>query len=646
MMASMRLFFLFALLSLTSSAAEFSRAPYVQFATHDSMRLVWRTLSAMDPVVKVGLSPEALTTSIPASQIETRLHPTQPSAAPLFPDAAEETRQFEATILGLAPRTTYYYAIFDGEMRLTPEDKTYHFVTHPVPGSDAAVYFWVVGDSGTGGRAQAQVHEAMRAHLALNDRKLDLYLHVGDMAYGSGTNQEFSERFFKMYEPTLRNTVCWPSMGNHEGRTSKGSDGTGPYYDAYMLPTRGEAGGLPSGTEAYYSFDYGKVHFICLDSHDLDRRPSGAMAQWLKADLEKTSADFLVAFFHHPPYTKGSHDSDTENQLIEMRQHIMPILESGGVDIVFTGHSHIYERSMLIDGAYETPTIAEGVVLDDGDGNPRGDGAYLKSAGLQPHNGVVQVVTGHGGTGVSRKGISPVMKRIIVENGSCLISVAGDTLHAEMISLHGDIRDTFAIQKRGKIAHTLIIDPADPELLDPREIVPAPPSAPEKVISLIGEGAKWSYLAGEHPAASWVKPEYDDSAWKSGKAGFGYGDEDDETELLDMRGNYTVVYLRRSFLAPETVDPKKLGLNVSYDDAFIAYLNGHEVLRVGVDHEQGATADDFTLHEANGQFSYFPLRGIEKILKPGEQNVLTIEGHNANIDSSDFTLHPALLLAE
>jgi len=56
------------------------------------------------------------------------------------------------------------------------------------------------------------------------------------------------------------------------------------------------------------------------------------MAQWLKADLEKTKAKFLVAFFHHPPYTKGSHDSDTEGQLIEMREYIMPILESGGVD--------------------------------------------------------------------------------------------------------------------------------------------------------------------------------------------------------------------------------------------------------------------------------------------------------------------------
>ena len=120
--------------------------------------------------------------------------------------------------------------------------------------------------------------------------------------------------------------------------TSKGTNGTGPYYDAYVLPARGEAGGLASGTEAYYSFDFGRAHFVCLDSHDLDRRPTGLMARWLKMDLERTRQDWIIAYFHHPPYTKGTHDSDREKQLIEMRTLIMPILETGGVDLVLTGH--------------------------------------------------------------------------------------------------------------------------------------------------------------------------------------------------------------------------------------------------------------------------------------------------------------------
>ena len=69
------------------------------------------------------------------------------------------------------------------------------------------------------------------------------------------------------------------------------------------------------------------------------------MAIWLRSDLAVTTNRWLVAFWHHPPYTKGSHDSDAEAELIEMRQNIVPILEAGGVDLVLSGHSHSYERS-------------------------------------------------------------------------------------------------------------------------------------------------------------------------------------------------------------------------------------------------------------------------------------------------------------
>ncbi len=639
------LFILLFLLPQLCFAETFARAPYVQLTTHDSARLVWRTHGKNPGQVRFGLSPEKLHRVVGDHQILERTS-DQSSAAPLHKSVASGIHQYEATLEGLKPRTTYYYAIYDKKgNRLTPADASYRVKTHPIPGEAAPVYFWVVGDSGTGGRAQAQVHEAMVAFNKEQQRELDLYLHVGDMAYGSGTDDEFSNRFFKMYEPTLRQTVCWASMGNHEGRTSKGETGVGPYYDAYICPTEAEAGGLPSGKEAYYSFDYGRVHFICLDSHDLDRRPSGAMARWLKADLEKTKAEFLVAFFHHPPYTMGSHNSDKEKHLIEMREHIMPILESGGVDVVFTGHSHIYERSMLMDGAYSTPTTADGVILDDGDGDPNGDGAYRKSAGLTPHNGTVQAVVGHGGTGVSRKGTMPVMKRIIVENGSVLISIDGDTLTGQMVNLHGELRDTFAIVKRGTVEQSPIFQPWQPEPWT-KVVRKAPPKAPRKAIKVIREGVQWNYFAGAHPEGKindWTKPSYDMKGWKIGTAGFGYGDNDDATILSDMRGKYKVVYIRKDFKLGPKVDPKSLGLSVSYDDAFIAYLNGHEVLRVGVDHEQGATAEDFTMHEANGKFQYFALKGIEKIINIGGANTLAIEGHNANIDSSDFTLHPVLL---
>jgi len=75
------------------------------------------------------------------------------------------------------------------------------------------------------------------------------------------------------------------------------------------------------------------------------RATNSPMANWLRADLDANTNQWLIAFWHHPPYSKGSHDSDDEIELIEMRQNIVPILEAHGVDLVVCGHSHNYERS-------------------------------------------------------------------------------------------------------------------------------------------------------------------------------------------------------------------------------------------------------------------------------------------------------------
>ncbi len=176
----------------------------------------------------------------------------------------------------------------------------------------------------------------------------------------------------------LRRTPVFPAIGNHEGTLSDAASQTGPYYEAYVVPTDGRAGGVPSGTEAYYAYDWGDVHFVVLDSHESPRAVGGAMLRWLDADLASTSATWIVCYFHHPPYTDGTHDSDTESQLVDMRENALPILEAHGVDLVLAGHSHIYERSHLLRGAYETPTTTAGIV-DHGDGRIEGDGPYRSS---------------------------------------------------------------------------------------------------------------------------------------------------------------------------------------------------------------------------------------------------------------------------
>ena len=447
-------------------ATAFSRQPYPQLATPSSITIVWRSRTPGSPVLHTGTREGQWTTKVTTEKMTVRRSEKDGGSsggAPLLHSAPDGTWQYEATLSGLQPDTEYFYAITDGTNTLTPRDSSCRFRTLPKPGSTRPFSFWVVGDSGTGSDSQKAVHTAFREWRKKAKTDVDFYVHVGDMAYNFGKDSEFQFGFFEIYADTLRGLTCWPAMGNHEGGTSNGSTGKGPYYDAYIVPTKAESGGLPSGTEAYYSWDYGRTHFIALNSHDLPRKADGAMAQWLKADLEKTKADWIIAYWHHPPYTKGSHDSDKEKDLIEIREHILPIIESGGVDLVLTGHSHVYERSFLLNGAYSTPTVSANGVLDDGTGNPADGGPYHKVPGVVPNSGTIQIVAGHGGQALARKdNPSPVMWKTITEWGSVLVNVNGKTLTAMMLDANGKERDTVQIVKDAKSIPKPIASPKAP----------------------------------------------------------------------------------------------------------------------------------------------------------------------------------------
>jgi hypothetical protein len=286
----------------------------------------------------------------------------------------------------------------------------------------------------------------------------NLFLHAGDIAYNDGTDPEFTSNHFAIYQNILRQTPLWPTLGNHEAISVNTALGIGPYYEAHVLPTSGEAGGVPSGTEAYYSFAYANVHFIVLDSMDSSRAPGSDMLMWLQADLSGTAQEWVIAYFHHPPYTKGSHDSDSGadsgGRLVDMRENILPILEAGGVDLVIGGHSHIYERSYPLLGAYgygtfpnfATPNfgtlLSSGNILDTGDGNPSGGGAY--------QNGTIYVVAGHGGRSIgSGSADHPVMFFSEKEFGSVLLDINGPILRVQNVRSTGAITDTFSIDKTG-----------------------------------------------------------------------------------------------------------------------------------------------------------------------------------------------------
>jgi hypothetical protein len=272
---------------------------------------------------------------------------------------------------------------------------------------------------------------------------------LGDNAYPWGTDIEYQAAVFEMYPTMLRKSALWPTFGNHDAISADSSTQSGPYYEIFSMPTQAEAGGMPSGTKAYYSFDYANLHFICLDSQGSSRLTTGAMMTWLRADLASTAQRWIIAFWHHPPYSKGSHDSDIESRLVEMRQNALPILEAGGVDLVLTGHSHSYERSFLLDGHYGLSiTLTARMIRDSGDGRVGGTGPYRKpTSGPAPHEGAVYAVAGSSGQTSGGLLNHPAMFISLNRLGSMVLDVSGNRLDALFLRENGAIDDRFTVIK-------------------------------------------------------------------------------------------------------------------------------------------------------------------------------------------------------
>ena len=406
--------------SHSASAETLTRGPYLQIGTPTSMTVKWRTDVASNSRVSYGTVPGNLTTQV---------------------DDATTTTEHEVYLTGLSPGTQYYYAIGSTSQVLAGGDAQHFFFTAPNPGTQKAVRVWVIGDSGTANASAAAVRDA---YLAFNgSRYTDVWLMLGDNAYSDGTDAQYQNAVFNMYPSLLRQTVLWPTLGNHDGHSASSTTQTGPYYDIFTLPKLAQAGGLASGTEAYYSFDHANVHFICLDSHDSDRSPGGPMLTWLQNDLAATTKKWIIAYWHHPSYSKGSHDSDSEGALREMRENALPILESYGVDLVLSGHSHSYERSFQLHGHYGTSgTLTSGMLVNNGDGREDGTGAYLKQA-----TGAVYVVAGSSGHTSGGALNHPVMYLSLNQLGSLVLDIDGDRLDATFVNNTGAIQDYLTILK-------------------------------------------------------------------------------------------------------------------------------------------------------------------------------------------------------
>jgi hypothetical protein len=415
---------------LGSRVPVITRGPYLQTLTPASVIVRWQTSVATGSRVRCGLSPS--------------------NYAMNFYDAASVT-DHAMLVNGLSAATQYYYTVENQTYVLEATANNY-FVTAPVTETVAPVRIWAIGDFGNGSTSQAAVRDAYMNYTGAT--YTNLWLWLGDNAYENGLETEWQTNVFNMYPNQFKNMPLYPSIGNHDyaniGYQSSSAMGTNfPYFRIVSVPTAAEAGGIASGTEKYYSFNYANIHFICLDTYGALNNPGSPMYNWLVADLVDNRQRWVVVYFHHPPYTQGSHDSNTESALINVRQNLVPVLEDYGVDLVLSGHSHANERTSLIRGHYGLAnTFNSSMIVQGGSGaqpNP-----YVKTP---PYYGTVYAVCGTGGKLSSTTEAGWPMQCMYFSNSSVnaslVIDVNGDQLDCKYLSSAGNIIDRFSIVKSG-----------------------------------------------------------------------------------------------------------------------------------------------------------------------------------------------------
>jgi predicted phosphodiesterase len=179
-----------------------------------------------------------------------------------------------------------------------------------------SVRFAAIGDVGTGDKSEYETAAQVVSYHKLFPFTFVLLL--GDNIYGASRPQDFKNKFEKPYKPLLDDKVEFhAALGNHDDPNQK-------FYKPFNL-----------GGERYRTFKKGNVRFFVLDSNYMDPE----QVAWLEKELAASGSDWKIAYFHHPLYTTARRGPE-----IELREILEPIFVKYGVDVVFNGHEHIYER--------------------------------------------------------------------------------------------------------------------------------------------------------------------------------------------------------------------------------------------------------------------------------------------------------------
>ncbi len=435
--------------------------PYLQSPTPSSIKILWRTDLLCASKIVYGTDLANLNLSVTDTMPVTK-HAVQ--------------------LTNLAPYTKYFYAVYSGSVFLEGADSTHWFRTFPIAGTNLPFRAWVIGDFGKANEKQKNVRDA---YVNFDSVETNLWLWLGDNVYDDGTEAEYLTKVFDSingYRNVMKHWPFLPCPGNHDYNSVSPVvspvsplSQTGPYLDFVDVYKNGEAGGVPTGHELFYSYDYGNAHFISMNSElgslfnasddwngvsPFFTFTSSPFTTWLAQDLQQNTKPWVIAYFHQPPYTAGSHDSGTwwEVYMKSMRERFTPILEQYGVDLVLCGHSHVYERSMLVRGLYsDVSSFNPSMILQNRSGVDALGEAYTKyTQGANANRGTVYVVNGNSGSNDS----SPPFDHPYMFSeygcdtccGSFVLDIDSNRLDGRHIDMGGVERDHFTIYKIDAVA--------------------------------------------------------------------------------------------------------------------------------------------------------------------------------------------------
>jgi len=316
-----------------ASPVTLTRGPYLGRPDDASVAIVWTTDTASSSRVDYA----------PAGGRQTSVS-----------DASLATRH-AVTLTGLAPGTTYEYAVFSDGVQLSSGGS----FRAPRVAGDPSLRFGIIGDT-DGGVVPSQI----AALLSRED--LDLVVHTGDVVYPSGQESRYQAQFFGPMAPLLAVAPVLPTLGNHDVMTERGA----PYLANFVLPKNDV-----DGSSRYYALRDGPALFASVDVESSDFGDGSPQYAWLRRTLGGSDATWKFVFLHEPPFCSGASN-------VVVRLVLSPLLEAEGVDVLFAGHQHLYERTVPIRNfAPEGPGV---VYLTEG-----GGGASLFPFLQQPYSAFV-----------------------------------------------------------------------------------------------------------------------------------------------------------------------------------------------------------------------------------------------------------------